>query len=175
MKNTSHVYHSCDLQKLRDDIHRALDFRIDEFQKLSQFIEILPTSNKIAWLKSEEVLFIFYELLIKHQYIDCNFTFFQAHFMGNEVSPSKIQFLRPTNQLPYIIKALERADYIAECETPHIRLAQHFLDRFGKPIKNNVLRSSLEKGLGKKSEQFIDEKIIGELLKYKITVDEDDV
>ncbi len=155
-------------------MHRAIDFRFDEFQTKCHLIEIFPSNNKIEWLKSEELLFVLYELFIKdkkYRYFDCNFSLFQGHFMGNEPTPQKIQFLRPTNQLPYIIKALEGVGYIAECETPHIRLAQHFLDRFGKPIKPNVLRSSLEKGLGKTAKKFIDEEIIDELLKYKITVD----
>jgi hypothetical protein len=169
--NSNHIksltYVSTDLQKLREDIHRAVDLRIDQFLRISKVVEILSTTNKITWLKTEEALFIFYELLIKYKYIDCNFSIFEAHFIDSESIPDKIIFLKPTNQLPYIMKELEEYNYIAKCEQRHIRLSQHFLDHSGKPISNNILRSSLEKGLGKIAKQFIDEKIIGELLKYK--------
>ncbi len=172
MPNTnSHIksltYVSIDLQKLRDEIHRAVDLRIDQFLHISKVIEILPADNKIPWLKAQETLFKLYELFIEHKYVDCNFSIFEAHYMGNESTPDKIIFLKPTNQLPYIMKELEEYSYIAKCEQTHIRLSQHFLDHSGKPISNNVLRSSLEKGLGEKARKFVAEKIIGELLKYK--------
>jgi len=147
-------------------MHRTLDFRFDEFQKRAQLIEILPSNIKINWLKTEEDLFVFYKLLIKHQYIDCNFTFFQVHFMGTESAPYKITFLRPTNQLPYIWDCLQDEGFIAPCEQPHVRLAQHFLSRFSEPISNTVLRSSLNKGVGEKVKKFIEENIMDKLRKY---------
>lgn len=166
MKNASYIYHSNDLQKLREDMHRALDFRFDEFQKNSKLSEILPSNNKIEWLRGDMILSVFFELLIEHEYVDCNLDFFQAHFIGgNTVTLPKIIFLQPTNQLPYILDCLQDEGYIAICENPHIRLAQHFLNRFSKPISNTVLRSSLNKGVGKKAKQFIEENIMNKLKK----------
>lgn len=165
--NKSYTYTSKNFQEFREEMHRSLDLKLDLFLQNSQLIEILNSDNKISWLKSEEVLFIFYELLITYKFIECNFTHFQSCFMGNEPSQGKITFLKPTNQLPYIMKVIEETGFIANCKYSHIRLSQHFLDRFGKPLDTKVLRSSLNKGVGKKEKLFIDKEIIGQLLKYK--------
>lgn len=167
MQNASYIFNSNDLQKMRDEMHRAVDLRIDLFLQNSRIIELLPSDNKIPWLKSEEVLFVFYNLLIIHKYIECNFTFFQSCFMGNEPSQGKITFLKPTNQLPYILKAIEEIGFIASCKHPHIRLAQHFLDQYGKPMNNKVLRSSLHKSISEKIQLFIEEELINVLLKHR--------
>src|ERR1035437_1891309 len=160
MQNASYIFNSNELQKMRDEMHRAVDLRIDLFLQNSRIIELLPSDNKILWLKSEEELFIFYELLITHKYIECNFTVSKSCFMGNEPPQGKITFLKPTNQLPYIMKAIEEIGFIANCKHPHIRLAQHFLDQYGKPMNNKVLRSSLNKSISKKIQLFIESEIV---------------
>lgn len=166
MKKTSHIFHSDDLQNLREEMHRALDLRLDKFQNQAQLIEIFPTNGKIDWLKGEAILYIFYQLLFKHKYINCDWKFFKIHFIGKEATIDKIVFLKATNQLPYIMKRLEGNGFISKCKHTHIRLAQHFLDRFGKPMNNKVLRASLNKSVSDKNKEFIDEKIIDMLTKH---------
>lgn len=169
MNNSNHnktlIFESSEAQKLRIDIHRAVDLRIDLFLQGCRVVEIPPAKNKITWLKSIEALLLFYNLLIKYEYINCTWEFFRIHFMGNEVSLDKIIFLKPINQLPYIIDCLQRIGYITVCDHPHIRLAQHF-DRPNKPILNTVLRSSLNKSVGEKTKIFIDENIIDKLINH---------
>lgn len=169
MKNASYIFHLTDLKKFRDEMHRVLDFRFDEFQQKIKIVEILPSNSKIEWLKSSEILLLFYNLLLKHIFIDCDWDYFRVHFTGtgDETTTQKITFLKETNQLPYIMKFLAEGHFIIQPRQKHIHLTEHFLDRFGEPIKTGVLRTSLNKSVGKKNKKFIDENIIIELEKYK--------
>ena len=166
MKNASYIFKFDDLQKMREDAHRALDHRFDEFVNKAKLIELLST-GKIDWLHGESSLFTLHRLFTKHEFINCDWDFFRIHFIGNEIALNKIIFLKETNQLPHVMKRLQSECFISKCKHSHIRLAQHFLDRFGKPLDTKVLRSSLNKVLGEKAERFIDKEIMGPLLKYK--------
>ncbi len=157
------IFESPEAQILRVDIHRAIDLRIDQFLQKCRISEISSDNSKITWLKNEDALSLFFNLLRKYKYIDCAWEFFLIHFSGNETSLNKIVFLKPTNQLPYIMHCLQGDGFIAACNQPHIRLAQHFFDRFHKPISSNVLRASLNKGLGNKIKEFIEKNIIDKL------------
>jgi hypothetical protein len=165
--NKVYAFESSDVQKFRKDMHRSLDFRLDAFLHGCRIVEIPSDGNKIPWLKSEDVLILFYNLLRQYQYItiNCTWEVFRFHFLGNEVVVDKIIFLQPINQLPYIFDCLEQLGFIAKCHQQHIRLAQHF-DRSNNPISPKVLRSSLNKELGEKTKKFIDENIIQELIDH---------
>lgn len=161
----TYVFESGDLQKLREEMHRALDLRFDQFLQSCRIVEISSSSAPIPWLKSKEDLLLFYNLLSKYNYIDCTWEYFRIHFIGDGALLSKIFFLKPINQLPYIFDCLQKLGFVAKCDHPHIRLVQHF-DRLNNPIDHNVLRVSLEKGVGEKTKEFIEKEIISELKNY---------
>jgi len=154
------------LLQWRDELHRAIDFRFDQLLKEGRVIEIPPSANSLTWLKSPDLLIIFYNLLFEHRHIDCSWELFQFHFSNSTASLSKIIFLKPVNHLAYIMDSIQDRGYISVCPHPHIRISQHFLDRFGKPISNTVLRASLDKGIGENSKKFIEKNIFDELKKY---------
>ena len=168
MTNTAYILNTADLQKFREEEHRSLDFRLDKLLANCRVIEILPDGKKIEWIGSAESLIIFYTLLKRHGYINCEWDFFKVHFIGTEPTLYKILFCANTTELPYIIDYMRAEGFIGNCKHPHLLLAGHFLDKWGNPINNRILRQLQYKGVGKKREQFIEEEIIKPMIKNKL-------
>ncbi len=159
------TYRTADLQKLEQDLIRVVQLRIAEFKQNSVAIEILPSQNKMEWLKDEETLFKSYDIFRKYDFIECDKDTYLLHFIGTEPY-TKIKFKQNLNELPYIINDLQEAGVIAEAKHLHIQLSEHFVDKYGNPIGLEKLRSSLNKGIrNEKRKQFIDNCILNELLK----------
>jgi hypothetical protein len=119
---------------------------------------------KIGWLKKDFTLKKFCDLLNKQELINFDFEFFKLHFKGTDHPISRITWQSNLNELVYLFSRLRDEEIILKHKTPHLQLQDHFLDKYGKPIKAGSLRTLLEKGIrdGKKAE--IIDRIVNDIL-----------
>lgn len=125
-----------------------------------------PINSKIGWLKGEGTLLKFYNLLIAHGYIACDFEIFRFHFIEGKGIIEPVMWLSYTKRLVYLFDLLSSYKFIPECTTVHQLLKEHFVDRQGQKLKNGSLRSSLNQVRNDKRIQII-ENIILQLEKNK--------
>jgi len=143
-------------------------------QEPDKFIELfylLPENlsiTKIGWLKDEIGLKLFYNLLIKHEFVCCDFAFCRIHFEGEGKPQSKIIWQANLNELVYLFARLREEGIIPLHKNPHILLQDNFLDKYEKPIKSQSLRTLLEKGIKNSNRVELIDDIIDTVLSEKI-------
>ena len=116
-------------------------------------------SSKIGWIKEEQKLQLFYNLLINHGFISCSYKIFRSHFIGIEVC-EKIKWLSHKTYLAYLFNALRLGGFIPKSKSPHKLLTEHFVDGDGSPLSSNNLRSSLNIVQNNKSVESLENIII---------------
>ena len=136
---------------------------------LLDLLEKTPPSNidKIGWLKGEFTLRAFYNSLIKHKSITCDFNLFRTHFEGTEQPQAKIVWQANLNELVYLFARLRDEKVIPLCKNPHLLLQENFLDKYEKPLNTGSLRTLLEKGISNDKRMEVIENIIEDVLSQK--------
>jgi len=156
-----------DEQKILLSEHTKFEGAISQINYSKESVLII-VSSKIGWLKGENKLLLFYELLISHGFITCDFETFKIHFTGNNGAIEYIKWNTQTTRLVYLFNQLILYRFIPENNTPHQLLTEHFINNEGKKLSNGTLRTSLNNVLNnKKSIETIDN-IIKELIKNDI-------
>ena len=146
------------------------ELREQEPDKFIELFNSIPESliiKKIGWLKGETTLNAFYNSLIKHKFISCNFELFRIHFEGTEQPKAKTIWQANLNELAFLFSRLREEGIIPLCKNPHLLLQEIFLDKYGKPIKAGSLRTLLEKGISNGKRKEVIDKIIDVVLAYK--------
>jgi hypothetical protein len=124
-------------------------------------------SSKIGWLKGENTLLLFHNLLIAHGFISCDFEAFKIHFVGNIGTIEYIQWYSQTTRLVYLLDQLMGKKIIPETDTPHQLLKENFINNKGKRLCNRTLRSTLNNVRNNSKSTTIIDTIITELIKNR--------
>ena len=139
------------------------ELREQEPEKFVELFQSLPenlTADKIGWLKGETTLKVFWNSLLKHKFIDCDFDIFKTHFDGTNQPESKLIWQANINELAYLFARLREQEIIPLCKYPFLLLQKNFIDKYEKPIKANSLRTLLDKGIRNDTRIEIIENII---------------
>lgn len=131
-------------QIVRDEIDVIINEGLINEERLEQIGDkLISISSKIGWLKGEKPLLKFYELLISHGFISCDFEIFKPHFIGSEKVTESVKWLTYTKHLVYLFDQLIICKFIPENNKPHQLLKEHFIDMRGHNPNNGCLRSLL--------------------------------
>jgi len=150
--------------KLLINEHSSNDETLAKNDYLQTTIQTI-ISSKIGWLKGENILLLFYNLLISHGFTTCDFESFKIHFIGNNGAIEYIKWDTQTTRLVYLFNQLLLYKFIPENNTPHQLLTEHFINNEGKKLSNGTLRTSLNNVMNKKKSSETIDNIIKELLK----------
>ena len=134
--------------KIRRVVHEEVKFLLNahlkdglSFSYLNSFLK--NSSGNIGWLKSDQALLTFHSKLISYGFVAVNFLEFQSHFVGVTAIRNPLRWFGQTNQLSYLFEQLRTFKIIPTSENPHQLIKEHFLDKKGRGLKGENLRSSL--------------------------------
>jgi len=147
--------------------------KIDTAPLKAFLINILECHSKtdderIGWLKNENTLVIFFNLLKNQGFISCELDLFKSHFKGINQTKEKIIWQSNINELVNLFDRLRDEGIIPLCKNPHILLREKFLDKYEKPLNAGSLRTLLEKGIRNEKRVEIIDEIINNILKVDV-------
>ena len=98
-------------QIVRDELKLLINEQTINEKSLTQINSLEASilnivSSKIGWLKGENTLLLFYNLLISHGFITRDLETFKIHFIGNSGAIEKIKWNTQTTRLVYLFNQL---------------------------------------------------------------------